>query len=381
MNSKERIFKALDKKVPDKVPTFELLIDEASILKLAKILINDTELKELNKQLDDNININYIDNNLDFSEVKTRFGEESLNTLELSCLIVEKLNLDSLTTYISTGIKTIDKDTAIDKFGTKYHLSEHGQPLPFEGPINDINDTIGFDMTKKISKGDFFGPEYIVKRLGTNRAVFLLLSDPFKISWKLRGGMEKLLLDYAIDKNLVHKLQSIATDYNLAAIEYASNIGIDALAVEGDLAGNNSLLVSPSHFKEYIKPYLKKIVDFAHDKKLRIIKHSDGNIWQILDDLIEIGFDGIHPIQPQCMDIKQVKDYLKSKMCIIGNIDCEELLPFGSIEEVKQVVKNTIEIAAPSGGYIISSSNSIHPGVKPENFIAMIEAVQECGWY
>ena len=65
--------------------------------------------------------------------------------------------------------------------------------------------------------------------------------------------------------------------------------------------------------------------------------------------------------------IRQVKKYLKDKACIIGNIDCQELLPNGSTDEIERAVKETIEIDSPGGSYIISSSNSIHPGVKPEN--------------
>jgi len=360
MNSRERIFTALNRKIPDRVPTFELLIDEASIIKLSNII------------LDDSIGI---------ENIKTRFGEESHSTLDLHFQIAEKLGLDSITTYFSTGLNNIDDNIAIDRFGTKYHLSEHGQPLPFEGPINSMKDTIGFDMVKSMKDEDFEGPEHVLKTVNKERAVFLLLSDSFKLSWKLRGGMENLLFDYALDPVLVHKLASITTEFNLAAIDRGAAIGIDAIAVEGDLAGSTNLIMSPEHFKEYIKPYLEKIVAYAHSKDLKIIKHSDGNIWQILDDLIEIGFDGIHPIQPQCMDIGKVKEYLKDKACIMGNIDCQELLPNGSPDEVESVVKKTMEIASPGGGYIISSSNSIHPGVKPENYIAMVKAVHKYGMY
>ena len=112
-----------------------------------------------------------------------------------------------------------------------------------------------------------------------------------------------------------------------------------------------------------------------------IIKHSDGNVWPILHDLVEVGFDGIHPIQPQCMDIGEVKAYLGGSACIIGNIDCRDLLPFGTEEDVAKTVKETIEVAAPGGAYIISSSNSIHPGCKPENYIAMVRAAHEYGVY
>jgi len=129
-------------------------------------------------------------------------------------------------------------------------------------------------------------------------------------------------------------------------------------------------------------------VDFVHKKGRLIAKHSDGNIWPLIDEWIEVGFDGIHPIQPQCMDIKEVKDYVKGKLAVMGNIDCRNLLVFGSEEEVREseeevreTVKKTIEKAAPGGGYIISSSNSIHPGCKPENYIAMVEASRKFGWY
>jgi uroporphyrinogen decarboxylase len=79
------------------------------------------------------------------------------------------------------------------------------------------------------------------------------------------------------------------------------------------------------------------------------------------------------------MDIKQVKEYLGKKMALIGNIDCRTLLVLGSTEEVKKTVKETIEVAAPGGGFILSSSNSIHPNCKPENYIAMVEAAHQYG--
>jgi uroporphyrinogen decarboxylase len=81
------------------------------------------------------------------------------------------------------------------------------------------------------------------------------------------------------------------------------------------------------------------------------------------------------------MDIGEVKEHLAGKACIMGNIDCRELLPFGTEEEVAISVKDTIEIAAPGGGYIICSSNSIHPGCRAENYVAMIDAVHRYGKY
>jgi uroporphyrinogen decarboxylase len=103
--------------------------------------------------------------------------------------------------------------------------------------------------------------------------------------------------------------------------------------------------------------------------------------WPILNDLLEVGFDGIHPIQPQSMDIAKVKEHMRDKACVLGNIDCTYLLPFGTKEEVVEAVKDTLRKAAPNGGYILSSSNSIHPGCKGENVIAMFEATKKYGRY
>jgi uroporphyrinogen decarboxylase len=205
--------------------------------------------------------------------------------------------------------------------------------------------------------------------------------DPFKVSWMLRGGLEKLLLDYAINPSLVHDLARITTDFNFAVIEIASEIGINVIGCEGDLASEENMLISPEQYREFIKPYQIELVEFTHQKGMKILKHSDGNMWPILEDHIEVGFDGFHPIQSDCMDISEVKRKTDGNICLIGNIDCRALLCEGSEKEVEATVKKTIDIAAPEGGFMLMSSNSIHAGIKPENYIAMVKAGHEYGVY
>jgi uroporphyrinogen decarboxylase len=161
----------------------------------------------------------------------------------------------------------------------------------------------------------------------------------------------------------------------------AAEAGADVVVLEGDLSFNTNTLMSPDQYRRFLKPFHSEVVRSAHEQGLKIIKHSDGNLWPILDDLLEAGFDGIHPIQPQSMDIKEVKAHLAGRAAVLGNIDCSFLLPFGSEQEVEETVRTTIRDAAPGGGYIISSSNSIHPGVKPENYIAMVKAARRYGAY
>ena len=360
MNSRERVLRALDCKQPDKVPIFELHINESNIVNLVKMLRPKM---------------------VEVKATKDRFGEERFEILDLYCFLIKELGLDATYSNFSMGLELLSEDHGRDKYGTLYSLSEHGEPIPIEGAIKEASDIKGFDMISRLKSDDFVRAQYVIDKIGEEKAHFLVITDPFKISWCLRGGMEHLLMDYVLNPGLVHALARIATDFNVAVIDMATKMGIDALVMPGDLAGEETTLISPEHYREFIKPYHKEIVGYAHQKELKIVKHSDGNIWPILDDFLEVGFDGIHPIQPQCMDIEEVKKYLAGKACILGNIDCRNLLPFGTEEQVEQAVKETIQKAAPGGGYIITSSNSIHPACKPENYIAMVKAAHKYGIY
>ena len=360
MNGKERIMTALNRQQPDRVPVFENYINEPVVIRLAKILLPaSVELKTS----------------------QDRAGEERLEIMDLYCSVIEELGLDATSTLFSTGLKQIGEGRGRDKFGTIWSLSEHGEPLPAEGPIQGLDDLKRFDMVSKLDPKDFAAVKYVIDRVGREKAHFVTVQDPFKIAWNLRGSMENLMMDYILNPELVHGLARIATDYDKAAVDMAVEAGADVIFFPGDVAGEKTLLMSPGHFREFIKPYHREIVEHTHRRGVKIVKHSDGNIWPILDDIVEVGFDGFHPVQPQCMDIAEVKQRLAGKACVIGNIDCRELLPFGTEEEVDRVVKETIEKAAPGGGYIISSSNTIHPACKAENYIAMVRAAHRYGSY
>jgi len=141
-------------------------------------------------------------------------------------------------------------------------------------------------------------------------------------------------------------------------------------------------MISLEHFEIFINHYNRQIVERAHQKGLKVVRHSDGNLWPLLDVLLETGYDGLNPLEPQAgMAMKKVKAYCGDKICLLGNIDCVARLPNGTTEQVEQAVIQTIEDGAAGGGLIICSSNSLHQGVNPENCIAMFEAVRKHGQY
>jgi uroporphyrinogen decarboxylase len=360
MTGRERILKALALGQPDRVPIFELGFNESSIVKLGRLLLEDTSLPER-----------------DFPDLSPA---EAVRLVDVLCAIVEVLDLDAVSTVFLTGRQRYKDELVRDKYGIVYHLSAHGEPYPVDGPVHDASDLSRLEGMKPDPR-DFLMLQYVVGRIGKRRAHVFTIPGTFRWSWSLRGAMQHLLLDYLADPDLAEALARVATDFCNAAVDKAIDLGADVICLEGDLAHNPTTLMSPTHYRRFLKPYHQETVARAHSRGVPIIKHSDGNLWPILDDLIEVGFDGIHPIQPQCMDIGEVKRHLAGRACVLGNIDCMYLLPFGSEEEVEQSVKETLAKAAPGGGYIVSSSNSVHPGCKPENYVAMVRAVRKYGVY
>ena len=120
----------------------------------------------------------------------------------------------------------------------------------------------------------------------------------------------------------------------------------------------------------------------AKDKGVPFIKHTDGNLWLIMDMIVDTGIDALDPLEPIAgIDIGEMKEKYGNRIALAGNIDCTELLTRGTEKDVVEAVKETIAKAGVGGGYILASSNSIHPGVKPNNYRAMVEAAREYGRY
>jgi uroporphyrinogen decarboxylase len=359
MTGKERILKALACEEPDRVPVFELAINEASIVKLGEHFTDDLP---------------------PVKHVSEMTLEDKVQYVDLLALILKELGNDGISTTLIISKEPVDADLAKDKYGTTYMLSEVGEPLPVDGPVKgpqDLKKVAGIEP----DPADFLMLEYMIQKMGSDVAHFFGVPGPFRTSWQLMGGMDSLLLAYVREPDFVLELARVATDFNKAAVAMAADRGADAITLQGDLAFNTSTLMSPDQYRKFLKPFTAEIIEFAHQKGLKVIKHSDGNLWPILEDLVEVGFDGLHPIQPQCMDIQEVKTTVQGRTAVVGNIDCSFLLPFGSEEEVEKTVAETIRAAAPGGGYIISSSNTIHPGVKAENYIAMVRAARKYGTY
>jgi uroporphyrinogen decarboxylase len=220
-----------------------------------------------------------------------------------------------------------------------------------------------------------------VSRWKGKKAVVFLQRAAFMHSVSLRG-FENLLMDFLAEPDFAHGLMDRVLQTNMRLARNAIRAGADIIVLADDYAGNTATVFSPAVFEEFVRPRLKQMVDAVHDAGAKVVKHSDGNLWRILDRIIDTGIDAINPLEPVAgMDIGAVKRRHGHRVCLIGNIDCSYVLSEASTSEVTEAVRECIRAASPGGGHIVCSSNTIHSGVKPENYLAMILAVKEFGRY
>lgn len=156
---------------------------------------------------------------------------------------------------------------------------------------------------------------------------------------------------------------------------------LGALWLSDDIAYTEGTLLSPKAYREYLFPWYEKIGALCRKMEVPYMYHSDGKLWEVLDDLSKCGINAIHPIEPKAMDIVEVKEEYGDTFCILGGVNLDYPLSRGTPEEVEREVKRLVKEIAPGGGYCLGSSNSIPEYVPLENYKAMLEAGDRYGVY
>ena len=181
-------------------------------------------------------------------------------------------------------------------------------------------------------------------------------------------GLEGFSYNLVDNPDFVHEVIHRYSGWTIRVLEHINELDFDFYWVTDDLACNTGPLFSPGVFQEFFLPYLVKVVKAMHKPW---ILHSDGNLEALLPQLLPLGFQGLHPIDPSGMDIVEMKQKYGDKICLLGNIDLRHTLTRGTLRDVKQEVKNRIARVAPGGRYIITSANSLTNYCKPQNVLAM----------
>ncbi len=219
------------------------------------------------------------------------------------------------------------------------------------------------------------------KILPSGTKAVAVLGRIYTTAWMLMGAdtfYGSLESNEALVSAMFETVGQIQYETLLRLLEYPS---VGAIVNPDDIAHNAGWLIHPKYFRKYIFPWYKKMAAECRNRGVGFVLHSDGNCTDAMDDIIECGFQGFNPIQPNCMDIVEVKKRWGKSICLIGNINLDSTLTLGSPQDVRAEVYERIRTIAPGGGYMMASSNSITDYVPLENMKAMFDANFEFGKY
>jgi uroporphyrinogen decarboxylase len=299
--------------------------------------------------------------------------------------LVDDLDLDALSAsqqlYHPDNVCWLDREarTFRDPWGAVWRLTDEVWPAPLQGPIRSPEDLEHFQAPDPRRDPLLDRIREAVDRSAGKRAVIIVARAAFVSCWNL-VGMENLLVAFHTDPPFVDRLTRMVVEYNKELHRLAIEAGVDVIVLGDDYAHKSATLMSPAHFRRFLLPALREVVANIHACGGLCIKHSDGNIWSVLDDIVDCGVEGVGPLEPGAdMDLAEIKRRYP-RLCVMGNVDVD-LLCRGSVEQVRSSTRTLITRVSPGGRHILSSGNSITAAVRPENFLAMIETARQLGRY
>lgn len=349
MTSRERILTALKGQQPDRVPYLESVIDEPVALRILGLPQPDGPPPS--------------EMGIDTAEdviAGVALGSPRYDLREL----VAALGLDGFGAYFFAIPERIDLQvdghtmTAGGKIKTRADLQRICLPDPDDPAL--------------------YAPlrAFLDQHRASSQALFCLTnlcSDPVILGM----GFEHFAASLYEDPGLVEDLFDLYAAWQARVAAHLSEMDFDFLWFADDIAFKTQPYISPRFFRRVFLPRYRQVVEQIRKPW---IFHSDGNLLPILDDLLSLGMHGLHPIEPAAMDIAQLKRRYAGQVCLVGGIDLD-LLSRGTPAQVDECTRQVLAAAAPGGGYIAGSSNSIPYYCQAPNVAAMRRAVARYGQY
>jgi uroporphyrinogen decarboxylase len=337
LSSEERVLRVLRRQEPDRVPHFEWVVD-----------------RKVRSALCPGCN--------SYNEFAVRMG------------------LDAVLADPNFSKQAVGPGQWLSEWGYVSQDTEEEHGIEVESPIKTWQDYERYTPPDLHSPGRYASIERTLKDY-PGKAVIVHLNDVFSLP-RYWMGYENLLMAIAAEPELVTALVDLSVEVNLEMAKEVVSRGVKIVYTGDDFAGNLGPLMSPRHFRKLFYPGLCRVMGGYKELGLYVIKHTDGNLWPIIDMIVDSGIDCLDPIDPQAgMDLARVKAQYGQRIALKGNVDCAELMTFGTPDQVVEATMKALRQGAPGGGFILSSSNSIHSAVKPENYQALLLTLHEYGRY
>ena len=207
--------------------------------------------------------------------------------------------------------------------------------------------------------------------------VFGYAGSIYEWSWWIRG-MEQFMMDLIDDPKMAEAIISKVADHTTRLAVSSARLGIDVLCVYDDAGTQRGMQISPHLWRRFIKPAWKRVIESVRRDapEVKFFMHSCGNIDQIVPDIIEVGFDILHPIQPECMSFEQIYRQHGTEIVLAATISAQKLFPFGSPADIRREVRRLAGIVSESRRCIFMPSNMIQPETPWENVLAFADEVR-----
>ena len=370
MKPKERVLASLHHEKPDRIPTGENSVDG----ELVDQILGENVL--FNKGWD---------------ELNAVWNGKRDEVVRDYCLVHEKLPQALEWDYVRVPVVPAAKEySPPEKTGEYSWITEEGHEVHFKPeagniisrshyPDLTIDDLPDPDGPFEIDSTTLEAIKHVVKTIGETR--FIIARTPFDgtFPWEQTVGMEAFLMKMVLDQDFVEKAVQVWVNRCIVYIDAMLDAGVDGIMTTDDYSDNRGPIMGVELFRKFIIPGIRKQCEAIHAKGGYFIKHTDGNLWDVLDDFVEIGIDGWHGIQRNIgMDLKELKKRYGSNLCFFGGVNTETIIN-GSKQEVEEEVRSAIEAAGSGGGLVLTCSNVVPPGAKLENYYAMREAIKRYG--
>ena len=277
------------------------------------------------------------------------------------------------------GLCLVHPDGSFEnEWGVRQVQGKHSAYLRFVShPLADESKLDTYQFPDLDAPGRWEGVQESIARQKQQFPVMAGVPTFYLASWNLRG-MEDFLTDLRWNIAFVEKLIDRLLERHLEIVRRFAQMGVDIISLGGDITMHTGPIFHPEIWRKYFKPADAKVVAEARKYGVKhFYFHSDGNLTPYLADLIEIGFDIFDPIQPECMDPAAVKREFGDRITLHGTISAQHTLPHGTVEEVRNEVRQRIRDCGDNGGLVIAPNNVVQPDVPLENLLAVYETAKE----
>lgn len=303
--------------------------------------------------------------------------------------------------YVGQEFKKFDDGTVADLWGVRRKIVTYGKGTFHEGKFKEVAwsplehmtsveeiesyeawpTPDWWDYSKLKEDCAYWHPKYFVLNKGDR----LDRTAQLKPMMYLRG-IQQTFIDLAVNPDIVECIRDHVVNYFLEYNPKVFGVGgdeIDMFMMGDDMGGQRGPLISVEMWRRYFRDAFRKYCDIAHKYGLKVMYHTCGDVYQLIPEFIENGLDCLQSLQPQAtnMDIKRLKQEFGKDLSFQGGMDIQQVLPLGTPEDVRKMVKYAAENAKRGGGYIFGTAHNIQADTHIENVAALFEAYHEYGVY